>query len=100
MTARESMTNLHTPTPARPGWQDDAPCSQIGPHAFFVTTGNYPDAAIDMCWNQCEVRRSCLETAMAMEGDSLEGHRAGLWGGFTPKERRALALQRREREVA
>ena len=93
------MTNkwdpdLLTPAPIRHGWQDDALCTEIGFHAYFVPSGEYPKAALRAC-GSCPVARDCLETAMNMEQGHMGDLRTGLWGGLKAKERRQLERARR-----
>lgn len=50
----------------------------------------YPEdqaAAKQICFG-CEVREKCLRIALASAEGS--GHNSGIWGGFTPEERKVL----------
>jgi WhiB family transcriptional regulator, redox-sensing transcriptional regulator len=78
-------------------WVHRARCKDEDPELFFPvgTTGpaaDQIDAAKGICM-QCEVRGQCLEWAMAT------GQDAGVWGGLSEEERRALRRTRR-REAA
>jgi WhiB family transcriptional regulator, redox-sensing transcriptional regulator len=78
-------------------WVHRARCKDEDPELFFPvgTTGpaaDQIDAAKAICL-QCEVRAQCLEWAMAT------GQDAGVWGGLSEEERRALRRTRR-REAA
>ena len=80
-------------------WQDDARCLTVGVTPFFpddedgnARNGIY-DAAKAVC-DHCTVRTVCLETALAYEGATDVGRRAGVWGGTTPSERATIARQR------
>ena len=78
-------------------WVHRARCKDEDPELFFPvgTTGpaaDQIDAAKAIC-RQCEVREQCLEWAMAT------GQDAGVWGGLSEEERRALRRTRR-REAA
>ena len=78
-------------------WVHRARCKDEDPELFFPvgTTGpaaDQVDAAKSICM-QCEVRGQCLEWAMAT------GQDAGVWGGLSEEERRALRRTRR-REAA
>jgi hypothetical protein len=60
-------------------------CGQTDPEIFFPNTGDQGAAkkAKEIC-RQCEVQKDCLAWALANEEEF------GVWGGLTPKERRAL----------
>jgi WhiB family redox-sensing transcriptional regulator len=78
-------------------WVHRARCKDEDPELFFPvgTTGpaaDQIDAAKAICM-QCEVRGQCLEWAMAT------GQDAGVWGGLSEEERRALR-RTRGREAA
>jgi WhiB family redox-sensing transcriptional regulator len=74
-------------------WVHYARCRDEGPELFFPvgTTGPAAlqiDAAKTVC-GDCLVRDECLEWAMAT------GQDAGVWGGLSEDERRALRRARR-----
>lgn len=74
-------------------WVHRAKCKDEDPELFFPigTTGpaaTQIDAAKAVCL-QCEVRVPCLEWALAT------GQDAGVWGGMSEEERRALRRARR-----
>jgi WhiB family redox-sensing transcriptional regulator len=74
-------------------WVHRAKCKDEDPELFFPigTTGPAAaqiDAAKAIC-AQCEVRVPCLEWALAT------GQDAGVWGGMSEEERRALRRARR-----
>lgn len=78
-------------------WRTRAACIDEDPELFFPvgTTGpavDQADEAKRVCAS-CEVREPCLEYALDTNQD------AGVWGGLTEDERRALrrARQRRRR---
>jgi WhiB family redox-sensing transcriptional regulator len=78
-------------------WVHRAKCKDEDPELFFPigTTGPAAaqiEAAKAICM-QCEVRVQCLEWALATAQD------AGVWGGLSEEERRALRRARR-REAA
>ena len=78
-------------------WVHRARCKDEDPELFFPIGTTGPAAAqIDeakaICM-QCEVRAQCLEWALAT------GQDAGVWGGLSEEERRALRRARR-REAA
>jgi WhiB family transcriptional regulator, redox-sensing transcriptional regulator len=79
-------------------WVHRARCKDEDPELFFPigTTGpaaSQTDAAKAICM-QCEVRTECLEWAMAT------GQDAGVWGGLSEDERRALRRARRRNELS
>jgi WhiB family redox-sensing transcriptional regulator len=78
-------------------WVHRARCKDEDPELFFPigTTGPAAaqiDAAKAVC-AQCEVRTECLEWAIAT------GQDAGVWGGLSEEERRALRRARRRNEL-
>ena len=77
-------------------WVHYARCKDEDPELFFPigTTGPAAvqiAAAKSIC-SMCEVRMECLEWAMATAQD------AGVWGGLSEEERRALRRARRRGE--
>lgn len=74
-------------------WQDRAKCAAVGanPDIFFPDSeegrgGAYAQAKAEakaIC-RSCPVRDQCLQFALATR------QKFGVWGGYTPKERRAL----------
>jgi len=79
-------------------WVHRARCKNEDPELFFPIGTTGPAAiqierAKAVC-TQCEVRSECLEWAMAT------GQDAGVWGGLSEEERRALRRARRRSEVA
>jgi WhiB family redox-sensing transcriptional regulator len=64
-------------------WQDRALCAQTDPEAFFPEKGGSSREAKRVC-RGCEVRRECLEYALARD------ERFGIWGGLSERERRRL----------
>ena len=79
-------------------WVHRARCKDEDPELFFPigTTGPAAlqiDAAKTIC-DGCRVRVDCLEWAMAT------GQDAGVWGGLSEEERRALRRARRRSELS
>jgi WhiB family redox-sensing transcriptional regulator len=79
-------------------WVHHARCRDEDPELFFPvgTTGPAAlqiDAAKLVCLS-CVVREDCLEWAMAT------GQDAGVWGGLSEEERRALRRARRRSRAA
>ena len=78
-------------------WVHRALCKDEDPELFFPIGTSGPAAAqIDdakaVC-RLCEVRGECLEWAMAT------GQDAGVWGGLSEEERRALRRARRRQST-
>jgi WhiB family redox-sensing transcriptional regulator len=78
-------------------WVHRARCKDEDPELFFPigTTGPAAmqiEAAKAVC-RRCDVRAECLEWAMAT------GQDAGVWGGLSEDERRALRRARRRGEL-
>jgi WhiB family transcriptional regulator, redox-sensing transcriptional regulator len=80
-------------------WRANAACVGLDPERFFPlgTTGRALDqiARAKAICQRCEVRAQCLHWALETNQD------AGVWGGTSEEERRALrrALQRRVRKL-
>jgi WhiB family transcriptional regulator, redox-sensing transcriptional regulator len=79
-------------------WLHRARCKDEDPELFFPvgTTGPAAvqlEAARAICM-RCDVKAECLEWAMAT------GQEAGVWGGLSEDERRALRRSRRRMELA
>lgn len=74
-------------------WLNRARCRNEDPELFFPigTTGpaiDQVEAAKAVC-QRCDVRMTCLEWALAT------GQDAGVWGGTSEEERRAIRRARR-----
>ena len=63
-------------------WLDQARCLEVDAALHFPEKGGSSREAKLIC-RGCEVREQCLEYA-------LEHSEAGVWGGMTERERRAL----------
>ena len=79
-------------------WVHRARCKDEDPELFFPIGTAGPAAsqiaaAKSVC-SRCEVRLECLEWAMGT------GQEAGVWGGLSEDERRALRRARRRSEIA
>jgi WhiB family redox-sensing transcriptional regulator len=78
---------------AAPAWMRDAACAGMDPGVFFPdpdsharhhkTVRRHKERAKKVC-ARCPVARECLEHALANDEEF------GIWGGTTPKERRAM----------
>lgn len=80
-------------------WMVRAHCQHYDDDLFFPARGESCEAAKEIC-RGCPVQRECLDWAV----ENREYH--GVWGGTSPRERRALwqdngddADERRERAV-
>ena len=78
-------------------WRHRARCRDVDPELFFPVGTTGPAAiqvvAAKAICMQCEVRMECLEWAMTT------GQDAGVWGGLSEEERRALRRARRRGEA-
>ena len=70
-------------------WRESALCAQTDPEVFFPPVGSSGEMARRIC-RQCPVTAECLEVALSRPAHSDEG----IWGGTTPKERRAIRAGR------
>lgn len=80
------------------GWRRDAACRDAPAELFFPVGTTGPairtiDAAKAVC-GACRVREACLAFALATAQD------AGVWGGTTEEERRALRARARASRVS
>jgi WhiB family redox-sensing transcriptional regulator len=77
-------------------WVNHARCKDEDPELFFPVGTTGPAAAqiaaAKAICMLCEVRNECLDWAMAT------GQDAGVWGGLSEDERRALRRARRRGE--
>ena len=64
-------------------WKAQGACRWVDPELFFPISDVEAEPAKRVCAG-CDVRQRCLEHALA----NREGE--GVWGGFTPGERRAM----------
>jgi WhiB family redox-sensing transcriptional regulator len=69
------------------GWKLAGSCNEHDPEMWFADDGPALATAKSVCGG-CPVRGVCLAEALA-HGEGL-----GIWGGTTPAERRALAVER------
>jgi WhiB family redox-sensing transcriptional regulator len=79
-------------------WVHRAQCKDEDPELFFPI-GNTGPAALQIASAKavcahCEVRMECLEWSMTT------GQDAGVWGGLSEEERRALRRARRRGEAS
>jgi hypothetical protein len=76
-------------------WRTKGVCQQVDPETFFPAPNEPADAAISLC-RSCDVQGPCLAWALDV------GDCHGVWGGTTPRERRAMLVAWRshpQREV-
>ncbi|GJF33012.1 hypothetical protein KNE206_57120 [Kitasatospora sp. NE20-6] len=74
---------------------DEAVCRYVDPEIFFRArrASSQADASFDIAKEVCQVcpiREACLQTALR------NGESDGVWGGFTPGERRRFSGQMRD----
>ena len=68
-----------------PAWRTRGRCQTVDPETFFPAPSEPADAAIALC-RTCDVQGSCLAWALEV------GDCHGVWGGTTPRERRAMLV--------
>ncbi|MFC3501155.1 WhiB family transcriptional regulator [Micromonospora krabiensis] len=66
-------------------WRTRGTCQNVDPETFFPAPNEPADAAVSLC-RSCEVQGSCLAWALEV------GDCHGVWGGTTPRERRAMLV--------
>jgi hypothetical protein len=71
-------------------WRTRGVCRSVDPEMFFPAPSEPADAAIALC-RTCEVQGPCLAWALEV------GDCHGVWGGTTPRERRAMLVAWRSR---
>lgn len=79
---------MNLPRVALPAWMQDAACVGVDPEAWFPhPTANAAEAKA-VC-RSCPVQAACLNDAL--ERETADSWRWGIWGGLQPEERAALA---------
>ncbi|MBX6356703.1 MAG: WhiB family transcriptional regulator [Micromonosporaceae bacterium] len=68
-----------------PAWRTRGACQTVDPETFFPAPSEPADAAIALC-RTCDVQGACLAWALDV------GDCHGVWGGTTPRERRAMLV--------
>jgi hypothetical protein len=66
-------------------WRTRGACQAVDPETFFPAPSEPADAAIALC-RTCDVQGACLAWALEV------GDCHGVWGGTTPRERRAMLV--------
>lgn len=66
-------------------WRIRGVCRDVDPETFFPAPSEPAEAAIALC-RTCEVQGPCLAWALKV------GDCHGVWGGTTPRERRAMLV--------
>lgn len=77
---------------ADPSWRTQGRCRTVDPETFFPLPTEPADMALAMC-QACPVAAQCLRSAL--EAGDCEG----VWGGTTPRERRAMLVAWRNSEL-
>jgi WhiB family redox-sensing transcriptional regulator len=72
-----------------PTWRQKSACRGLDPDVFFPSSDEEAEEPKAVC-AMCPVRQLCLEHALAYREYD------GVWGGFTERERRRMARQRRK----
>lgn len=76
-------------------WQDQGACKDVkDAERYFPEKRGGSKVTKNICNELCGVREACLEYAL----HTKEMH--GIWGGLSPRERRALRRQRRLAEAS
>lgn len=88
---RDRLASALLSSTAEQDWMDQAACrpgSGHDPELWWPLSYNNPEhdrvatlQAIDICWQQCPVRRQCLEWAVQNR------ETGGIWGGLTVTQR-------------
>lgn len=78
---------------ANEAWRIRGACRKADPETFFPPPNEAAGAAVALC-GACEVQGPCLAWALQV------GDCHGVWGGTTPRERRAMLVAWRERVQA
>jgi hypothetical protein len=71
-------------------WRTRGVCQNVDPETFFPAPSEPADAALALC-RSCDVQGACLAWALEV------GDCHGVWGGTTPRERRAMLVAWRGR---
>ncbi len=66
-------------------WRTRGVCQSVDPETFFPAPNEPVDSAVTLC-RTCEVQGPCLAWALEV------GDCHGVWGGTTPRERRAMLV--------
>jgi WhiB family transcriptional regulator, redox-sensing transcriptional regulator len=91
-----NLKNLYTRFGERPAWMDRAACIGVPVKVFYPTDEHGETAAKEVCAT-CEVRADCLAYALNQHRDATD---AGIWGGTTERERRAIRRRTRRAIIA
>ncbi|WP_041843270.1 WhiB family transcriptional regulator [Actinoplanes friuliensis] len=71
-------------------WRTRGACRSVDPETFFPAPNEPSESAVSLC-GSCVVQGPCLAWALQV------GDCHGVWGGTTPRERRAMLVAWRER---
>lgn len=67
-----------------PAWYDEALCAQADPEAWYPESGRPTGRGARSICKACPSAAPCLEYALATD------QQWGIWGGLSPRQRRAL----------
>jgi WhiB family redox-sensing transcriptional regulator len=70
-------------------WRERGRCKGVDPEVFYPEDEEDDAVEAKEICETCVVRETCLEHALAVR------EKAGVWGGYTARERRRLIRQRR-----
>jgi WhiB family transcriptional regulator, redox-sensing transcriptional regulator len=74
---------------ATEAWRTRGVCRSVDPETFFPAPNEPAESAVALC-RTCDVQGPCLAWALEV------GDCHGVWGGTTPRERRAMLVAWRE----
>lgn len=75
---------LHHSTGPAPDWRQEGICQTVDPELFYPEPGHPVGPGRRIC-GTCPVQQQCLQEALALADDY------GIWGGYTSRQRAALA---------
>jgi len=85
---RGYVMSISEMSPLEKAWRQRGACNGLDPSIFFPETEEQASQAKSIC-EECQVRVSCLEHALARQ------EKDGVWGGATDRERKRIIRQRR-----
>lgn len=89
--AAATIPDLSLPGP----WINRAACRDVDAEIFWPINDDKPDPRAEATCADCPVQKQCLRYAID------NGQWVGFWGGYTPRQRAAIAVELdRRRQVA
>jgi WhiB family transcriptional regulator, redox-sensing transcriptional regulator len=96
MQGEEELVTLADLFRSLPGWQRDGLCHEYPLATFYPERGQTAEEARGIC-ARCPVAFECLSYALETFSDFED---CGIWGGTSPKERKAMRRSQREAKAA